>query len=212
MKYKIYYLIILHISTLLFLNVPCFAQGSDNNKKYVFEGGGLVGWMLAGKTSTAKIINAPVYSLSAAYVRTPQVAYELSFNTLYSNVHYASYNGQSDTVTHYSQTYIMFGIVRHFQTEIPKFTPYMSSTIGFMSQSVQVANVASQTQLAAGLLGGFKYFIKDNLGIKIQARVQAPLSGIGLGVGFGIGGPRVGIGSYSNNIQFDFSGGIFFRL
>ena len=212
MKYKICYLIILHLSYVLLIQTTGFAQKDDSNKKYVFEGAGQAGWMLAGRTSTSKIINAPVYGLSVAYIRTPQVSYELSFNTLYSNVHYESYNGQADTAAHYSQTYIMFGIVRHFQTEIPKFTPYMSSTVGFMSQSVQVANVTSQTQLAAGLLGGFKYFIKDNLGIKIQARVQAPLSGIGLGVGFGIGGPRVGIGSYSNNIQFDFSGGIFFRL
>lgn len=91
--------------------------------------------------------------------------------------------------------------------------PYLSTCIGFTNSNIQMSNAApSTTRLAAGLLGGVKVGLNKRMGLKFQLRIQAPLSGFGLGVGIGTGGPSVGIGSYSSTIQFDVSGGLFFRL
>lgn len=188
------------------------AQNNFNSKRDLFEGAVMTGWLFAGKTSTAKIINAPVYSLSLAYMKNENTMYELNVNSLFSQSRFRNHTNTGDTTTRYSQTYVTFGIVRNFQTGIPQFVPYLSSLIGILNQNVHVSNIAPNTQLAAGLLGGIKYFIKDNIGIKIQARIQAPLNGIGFGVGFGFGGPAIGLNSYSNNIQFDLSGGLCFRF
>lgn len=181
-------------------------------KTYVVEGSLMSGWLVAGKTATAKIINAPIYNLSVAYIRNENMLYELNVNTLLSTTRFRNYNNTGDTTTNYSQTYIMLGIVRQFNVEIPKLTPYVSTMIGILNQTIHAPDVAPNTQLAVGLAGGLKYFIKENLAIKVQARIQAPLSGIGLGVGIGFGGPSVGVGSYSNNIQFDMTGGLCFRF
>jgi hypothetical protein len=204
------------IFIVLILTYTCFfksaAQTDLPPKRYLVEGSAMTGWLFAGKASAAKIINAPVYNLSVGYIRNEVAMYELNINTLFSQTRFPNWNNTSDTTTTYSQTYIMLGIVRTFNTEIPKFSPYVSTMIGILSQRIHAPDVSPQTQIAAGLSGGIKYFIKENLGIKLQARIQAPLSGIGLGVGIGFGGPSVGVGSYSNNIQFDLSGGACFRF
>jgi hypothetical protein len=190
----------------------CYSQIFTADLVHKIEVSAQVGWLFAGSNPGAKIINKPIYSLSVAYVRNPQVAYELHVNTFYSSIVYNGYQSKYDTTARYSQSYAMFGIVRSFTTEIKNFTPYLSSLIGFSNTSIKSNTTAPQTQLAAGLLGGVKYQINKRIGIKLQARVQAPLSGIGIGLRIGTGGPSVGIGSYSQTIQFDLSGGMFLNL
>ena len=190
----------------------CSAQVYSGDKAYYAEAAGMAGGMITFGNYNSKVRNSPVYTISGAYIRNEQIMYELNVNTLFSTITYKSYNGFSDTTTKYSQTYVMFGIVKSFRIENPDLVPFFSTTFGFISRSVQVANVSAQTQLAVGLQGGLKYFIKDNFGIKVQARLQSSLNGLGIGVGVGSGGPSVGLGSYSNAIQLDFSGGIFYRI
>ena len=204
----------LFISSLLILSLSQTGKSQvySGDKKYLAEASGMVGWLFSFQNSYSKIHNTPVYTFSGAYIRNEQKMYELSVNTIVTSIHYRAYNGYSDTSARYSQTYIMFGIVKLFNIGNPKFQPFFSTSIGLVSRSVQVVNVSPQTQLAVGLQGGIKYFIKDHYGIKAQARIQSSLDGFGLGVGFGTGGPSVGIGSYSNSIQLDFSGGMFYRF
>ena len=196
----------------LFIPKICCSQIFSNGDERKIEVSGQVGWLLAGRNPGAKIINAPIYSLSAAYVRNPQVSYEINVNTFYSKIVFNGYQGKFDTTARYSQTYVMFGIVRAFNIDIKNFTPYLSTLIGFSSSTIKSNATAPQTQLAAGIMGGVKYDLTSRMGVKFQARIQAPLSGIGLGLSIGSGGPSVGIGSYSRTIQFDVSAGVFFKL
>ena len=197
----------------LFCNTKSNAQikVSESNRK--IEGSVLFGWLFAGSNPGAKIINAPIYSISASYVHNPQIMYELSVNSFFSKIRYDVNQGHSDTTVQYSQTYVMFGIIRTFKTEIPNFTPYLSSNIGFATTSIKASGTSTTpTRFAAGIIGGIKVDLNARIGLKFQARVQSPLSGLGLRVGISTGGPTVGIGSYSNTIQFDASAGLFFRL
>lgn len=167
----------------------------------------LGGWFFTTSNSYPKIKNAPIYSVSAAYVRNPQVMYELNINSFYSKMKYSG-----DTSARYAQTYIMLGIVRAFKTEIPNFMPYMSATIGVSTMSVHTPEAVPQTKFAAGLLGGIKVALNKRVGLKFQVRLQAPLNGLGLYAGVSTGGPTVGVGSYSSSMQIDLSTGLLFRL
>jgi len=210
MKIHLIIFIVIHF---LFFNTISNAQTrvSESNKK--IEGSVLLGWLFAGNNPGAKIVNGPIYSISAAYVRNPQIMYELSVNSFFSKLKYDANQTHGDTAIRYSQTYIMFGIVRIFKTEIPNFTPYLSTNIGFATTNLKASNTTpTPTQFAAGIVGGIKVDLNARIGLKFQARVQSPLSGLGLRVGISAGGPTVGIGSYSNTIQFDTSAGVFFRL
>jgi hypothetical protein len=194
------------------LLLPTFCNAQDKiglPKKYLFEGAGQLGWMMAGTNGAAKVRSVVNYTFSGAYIKNERTLYELNINTFGTKLYYPLY---PDSTVRYNQTYVMFGIVRCFKIEIPSLIPYISSTIGFSNSSVKVAQSGSQLSLAAGLAGGLKIQLKDNWGLKMQARVQAPLSGLGLSVGVSTGGPSVGVGSYSSTMQFDFSAGVFVRL
>ena len=188
------------------------SQVYSGDKKYLVETSGMIGWMFSFGNYNSRVVNNPLYSFSAAYIKDEQKMYEFSVNTIASHIIYKNYNGHSDTTARYSQTYYMIGIVKTFRIDNPKFQPFFSTSIGFINRSVQIAQASPQTQLAVGLQGGIKYFIKDQYGIKVQARLQSSLDGFGLGVGFGTAGPSVGLGSYSNSVQVDFSGGVFYRF
>ena len=75
---------------------------------------------------------------------------------------------------------------------------------------------SSNTYFAAGLGGGLRYYISDNIGIKLQARLLLPMQfgGIGFGCGIGTGGTGCGAGfsTYTSVIQGDFTGGIVLKL
>jgi hypothetical protein len=194
----------------MLLSPYVYAQGKiEAPKTYVFEGAGQLGWMISGANGLARVKSTTNYTFSGAYIRNEHTLYELNVNTFGTKLYYPLY---PDSSVRYAQTYVMFGIVRCFKLDIRTMIPYLSTTIGFSSSNVKVAHAVSQMSLAAGLSGGLKIKVKDNWGVKLQARVQAPLSGLGLRVGIGTSGPAVGIGSYSSTIQFDFSGGLFFRL
>lgn len=202
---------LLFISIIFFcLSNKSFAQNTPVDKVRYVEASVQGGWLFAGSNTGAKIINALIYSLSVGYVHTPETSYELNINSFYSKIVYDGYQGKFDTTARYSQSYYMFGIVRSFRTEIRNFTPFLSTVVGLSSSTIKPS--VSQTQIAAGILGGIKYALTPRIGLKFQARVQAPLSGIGLGLSIGTGGPSVGIGSYSRTVQFDLSSGLFFTL
>lgn len=210
MKIHLIIFIVIHF---LFFNSISYGQNRVSESDRKIEGSVLLGWLFAGSNPGAKIVNAPIYSISAAYVANPQIMYELSVNSFFSKIKYDASQSYGDTTVRYSQTYVMFGIVRVFKTEIPNFIPYLSTNIGFATTNIKATSTSpTPTQFAAGILGGIKVDLNARIGLKFQARVQSPLSGLGLRVGVSTGGPTVGIGSYSNTIQFDASAGVFFRL
>lgn len=202
------------ISVLLILSLSQIGKSQVyiGDKKYLIETSAMVGWLFSTSSYASKMHNNPIYTIAGAYIKNERVMYELTINTISTSIHYKAYNGYSDTTARYSQTYVMFGIVKTFNIGNPKFQPFFSTSFGFINRSVQVVNVSPETQLAVGLQGGIKYFVKGHYGVKLQARLQSSINGFGIGVGFGSAGPSVGVGSYSNGLQIDFSGGMFYRF
>lgn len=114
--------------------------------------------------------------------------------------------------------YYMLGF-NYLVTYNEPLVPYGIVNLGIMTaESDAYSNVQanSNTYFAAGLGGGLRYYISDNIGIKLQARLLLPMQfgGIGFGCGIGTGGSGCGAGvsTYTSIIQGDFTGGIVLRL
>ena len=97
-----------------------------------------------------------------------------------------------------------------------KIKPYGVFLLGISAHSPQNAKYNNKISFAFALGGGVKIFITDNIGIRLQGRLLAPLylSGVGLGCGIGTGGASCGggVGLSSTLLQGDFNAGLILVL
>ena len=111
--------------------------------------------------------------------------------------------------------YIQLGMVREIDRG-GKAIPYglFSMGVGWMNPDDQ--NIESVTRFAIALGAGVKVWMTDRVGIKLQARLLAPMYFTGGGVYYGIGsggsGGGLSVGATTTVIQADFTGGFIFAL
>ncbi|MBC7451948.1 MAG: hypothetical protein H7259_10700 [Cytophagales bacterium] len=203
---------LLCIVFVLFNSLLLFSQTTTSiaPKPKRFDLSAMVGWNFVSGNSSYKVVNAPIYSAAVNYILNDRTHIELNYNYMTSDMMYKSYGAVPEIRSPYYQGFIQAGIMRIFAISNPNLMPYTLATIGGMYSGVKGGE--THGGFAAGINFGVKYLMNEKAGIRIQARLQAPLSGAGLGVGVGTGGVNVGVGSYSNAVQLDLSGGVFFRL
>jgi len=112
------------------------------------------------------------------------------------------------TNTHYA----MLGANRLFPTssQMAFFTGLKAGVGIFSFPNNEYRDI---TRFAVGLNGGMKYFVSDNVGIRLQANLMMPISNVGANLWWSPGaGTSVGVGGWSSVIQFGFTGGLIFRL
>jgi hypothetical protein len=69
------------------------------------------------------------------------------------------------------------------------------------------------TKFAAGISGGFKYALNNNIGLRLQANLNFPIIDAGASLWWSPGsGVDVGVSSYTPIMQFGFTGGLVFML
>lgn len=69
------------------------------------------------------------------------------------------------------------------------------------------------TRFAVGLNVGGAYYFTEQLGLRIQANLNAPVTDIGANLWWSPGsGIDVGVSSYTPVLQFGFTGGLVVRL
>jgi hypothetical protein len=203
---------------LLFL-ILCLIQGSYLSAQDIptkvyrpkFDVSGMVGWMLAGRN----VVNAPVYSGMVNYIIDDTKHLELSYNYLTSEQKiYITDNFGNKKLAEapYTQGYITGGMMKIFPLSNPNLMPFFLFNIGAMHRNFSYSGYQQEWTFAYGFSGGVKYLLNERVGIRVQARVQAPTNGVGLGVSVGAGGVSPSIGTYSNQLQLDLSGGLFIRL
>jgi hypothetical protein len=146
-------------------------------------------------------------------VRLPSyVIAEFEWNHTNVDFEYRDFSGERQTVP-VSANYYWIGGVRELQ-EGPMI-PFGIFNIG-AANFKNTENGNNATYFAVGFGGGIKYFMNDKVGIRLQARIMAPMtfSGVYLGCGIGTGGAgcSTGVNSYSSIIQGDFTGGIILKL
>lgn len=115
-----------------------------------------------------------------------------------------------DESTSGAMNYYMLGINRQMG-EGPAI-PYGLFNIGLMNLKGTSTISFKADYFTAGLGGGLKYYLSDNVGIRLQARLLLPMQFAGIGIGCGFGGCGGGISTYTNTIQGDFTGGVILKF
>lgn len=109
-------------------------------------------------------------------------------------------------------SYWMVGGTRNFQGMNPNMYFFTSVRLGGVTFSTKDNTPDSVSKFAASFGGGMKYFINDQMGIKLSGNMLFPIFDVGAGLWFGSGGAGVGVSTWSPILQFNFNGGIFFRI
>ncbi len=107
--------------------------------------------------------------------------------------------------------YYQIGIIRPFPVneKVEAFGNFTLGATQFAMQE-QIYNDEWRFSITAGL--GAKIWLSDKVGLRLQARLLAPINWGGLGFFCGSGGCNTGVNAGSSFISGDVSGGLVFRL
>lgn len=109
--------------------------------------------------------------------------------------------------------YFQAGAVYEFrQTRAQKAFPFTSFSLGATLFSPIDAEYSEEWRFSITFGGGGKFYLSDNVGLRLQARLLLPLNFNSVGMWCGSGGCSAGVGSWATLLQADFTGGIFIRL
>jgi len=213
---------ILLLAIILFASQEIFAQ---------IEIGGFGGWLWTGSIPAwrqdIKVSDEGNYGATIGYRLRDDMQVDFEWNHTSNTATFRPYDfsgfPSGDPVNvRLTTNYYMLG----FNYLVPgnePLMPYGLLNLGLMTSSSEsyddgssIVPSNSETWFTAGLGGGFRYYLSDNIGIKLQARLLLPMQfssiGFGCGIGTGGGGCGAGVNTYTSIIQGDFTGGIVLRL
>lgn len=119
---------------------------------------------------------------------------------------------QREVRTNTNANYILIGANKLFPAS-SQLTLFTGAKLGAAILGFPDNDFSDISRFAIGLNGGMKYFVNDNIGIRVQANLMMPISNIGANLWWSPGaGTSVGLSGWSSVIQFGFNGGLVFRI
>lgn len=209
---------ILIVALILFTTQEIFAQ---------VEISGFGGWLWTGSIPAwrqdIKVSDKGNYGVTAGFKVRDEMIVEFEWNHTDNSATFRNYNldGSLGDIVNVpiKLNYYMLGF-NYLVTMNEPLVPYGIVNLGVLHAQSEPNNLSipseSNTWFTAGLGGGLRYYLSDNIGIKLQARLLLPMQfggvGFGCGIGTGGGGCGAGVSTYTNIIQGDFTGGIVLKL
>ncbi|QTN38055.1 outer membrane beta-barrel protein [Cryomorphaceae bacterium] len=140
----------------------------------------------------------------------PGVYLELMYSRMETDMRIDEYYGPSTPLFDIDIQYFQIGGL--VEQSIGQVAPFGTFTLGAVDYDPQDSRFVNETQFAITFGGGIKYFVSDNIGIRLQARAMMPLYFGGFGFFCGTGG--CGGSAYTTSYTFaaDLTGGLIFRL
>jgi len=124
-----------------------------------------------------------------------------------------SYTGLTEPLFDLGIHYFQAGAVYEFRsTRKQKAFPFTSFSLGATLFSPIDSDFSEEWRFSITFGGGGKFYLSDNVGLRLQARLLMPLNFSGAGMWCGTGGCSVGVGTWATLLQADFTAGVFFRL
>ena len=109
--------------------------------------------------------------------------------------------------------YFQGGILYEFRrTRAQKAFPFMSFSMGATVFHPEESDIEDEWRFSITFGVGGKFYLSDNVGLRLQTRLLLPLTFSSAGMWCGTGGCSFGVGSWATFVQADFTGGIFVRL
>lgn len=119
---------------------------------------------------------------------------------------------QSNVNTRTNANYIMVGSNRLFPLS-PQMILFSGLKVGAGILAFPNGDFNDVSRFSVGVNGGMKYFVSDNIGLRLQANLMMPISNAGANLWWSPGGgAQVGVGGWSSVVQFGFTGGLIFRI
>lgn len=170
------------------------------------------GWLWTGKAGyngSIKVDDKGNYGLRGGVSPRSQMVVEFEWNHTDTRVEWYDIIEQRNLSENVKMNYYMLGF-NHELSEGPA-VPFGIVNIGVMNVKGEKINF-SENWFTVGLGGGLKYYLSDNVGIRLQARLFLPMQFAGVGFGCGTGGCGSGVSTYATTIQGDFTGGIILKM
>ncbi len=163
-------------------------------------------------SQNAKVTDMGNYGVRLG-VRLPSyMIAEFEWNHTNMDFEYRDFDGEQQSIPVSANYYWLGGIRDLSDGPVIPFGIFNIGAANFKNTE----NGNNATYFAVGFGGGIKYFMNDKIGIRLQARIMAPMTfnGVFFGCGISTGGSGCGTGlsSSSSIIQGDFTGGIILKL
>lgn len=188
---------------------------------------GFGGWLWTGSipawAQDIKVSDKSNYGVTAGFRVRDEMIVEFEWNHTNNTATFREYDlsgrPSGDPINMpLTLNYYMLGF-NYLMTDNEPLVPYGLVNVGALhTQSEGSSSIPAQsnTWFTAGIGGGLRYYLSENIGIRLQARLLLPMQfggvGFGCGIGTGGGGCGAGVSTYTNIIQGDFTGGIVLKL
>ncbi len=177
---------------------------------------GFSGYTFADKFSIsggqAKIYDGHTYGGAIGFNLNEAYAIEILYSRQDNRVTAFSNFLNLDVDEPVSTTYILIGSNRliPLSEQTVLFSGMKLGAVTFNSKDDAFDNV---TKFAAGISGGIKLAFTDNLGLRLQANLNFPITDVGASIWWDSGGgTSAGVSTYTPIVQFGFTGGLVYRF
>lgn len=195
----------------LFIVSMAFSAGAQSLEIFGFSGY-TFGDKFPISGGSAKIYDGHTYGGNLSYNLSETYAVEILYSRQDSRVTAFSSYLNLDVDEPMATSYIMAGSNRLIPLS-EKAVFFSGLKLGAVIFSSKDDAFDAVTKFAAGFNGGFKTTFTENLGIRVQANLNFPITDVGASLWWGSGsGTSVGVSSYTPIIQFGFTGGLVYRL
>ena len=209
-------LLILVFSLICFLSFPNTSQAQGKIEIAPFVGYSLNGTakFIEGKIHFKDAIN---YGIAMDVALGHGTKVQLAWSYTSTTAEFRPYTAFDflDKDFNVKMNYLQLGAIREVDRG-GNAIPYGLFSMGIAWLNPDDNNIESVTRMAIALGGGVKVWLSDRVGIKLQARLLAPMyfsgGGIYYGIGSGGSGGGLSVNTTTTVIQADFTGGFIFAL
>jgi hypothetical protein len=160
----------------------------------------------------AKIHDGHTYGGAIAFNFNDAYAIEILYSRQDNKVTAFSSSLNLDVDEPVSTTYILAGSNRliPLSEQAMLFSGAKLGAVTFRSKEGAFDDI---TEFAAGISGGIKFAFTQNIGLRLQANLNFPITNVGASLWWNSGGgTSAGVSTYTPIVQFGFTGGLVYRL
>jgi hypothetical protein len=160
----------------------------------------------------ATISDGPTYGGMLTFGLNEHYEIELQYSRQDANLYAYSMDWTSDFNGPISINYALIGSNRLFETSDNLFV-FSGVKLGAGFISSRDNQFSTATRFSMYLNAGIKYFVSDNVGIRIQGNFGFPVINAGANLWWSPGtGTQIGFSSWTPIFQFGFNGGLVFKF
>jgi hypothetical protein len=175
---------------------------------------GFGGYLLSSDVPVAKgdlkIKDAPNYGLGLDIKVERELKAVIFWTTANTSAELRKFTGETNFITDVSIHHFQGGGM--YEPNRGKVRPFFALTVGATLFHPTKKDYSDEWRFSVTLGAGGKVYISDRVGIKLQARVLIPMQFSGAGFWCGTGGCGVGVGTWTQFVEADFTGGLFVQL